>query len=49
MSEQKSVRVQVLLTPTELDALRRIADRQTRSVSYVGREFVLAGLKRAKA
>jgi hypothetical protein len=49
MSETKSMRVQVLLTPTELDALRRIADRQTRSVAYVGREFILAGLKKAKA
>jgi hypothetical protein len=49
MSEEKSVRAQVLLTPAELDALRRLADRQTRSVSYIAREFIIAGLKKAKA
>src|SRR5438094_248186 len=47
MAETKNVRIQVLLTPSELDAMRKLADRQTRSVAYVGREFILAGLKRA--
>jgi hypothetical protein len=49
MSTDKSARAQVLLTPAELDSLRRLADRQARSVSYVAREFILAGLKKAKA
>lgn len=43
----KTVRAQVLLTPAELDALRKVADRQTRSVSYVAREYIIAGLKRS--
>ncbi len=47
MSNPKNVKVQVLLTPAELDQLRKVADRQTRSVSYMGREFILAGLKRS--
>ena len=47
MAETKNVRIQVLLTPSELDAMRKLADRQTRSVAFVGREFILAGLKRA--
>jgi hypothetical protein len=46
MSTDKSVRAQVLLTPDELEALRKVADRQARSVSYVAREFILAGLKK---
>jgi hypothetical protein len=49
MNTEKSVRAQVLLTPAELDALRKVADKQARSVSYVAREFILAGLKKARA
>jgi len=42
----KSSRVQVLLTPAELDQLRKVADRRLRSVAYIGREYILAGLKK---
>jgi hypothetical protein len=49
MDTTKRQRVQVLLTLAELDALRKLADRQARSISYVGREFIVAGLKKAKA
>ena len=42
----KSNRVQVNLTPAELDQLRKIADRRLRSVAYIGREYILAGLKK---
>ena len=49
MSTPKNVRVQVLLTTAELEKLRKVADRQTRSVAYIGREYILAGLKKERA
>lgn len=44
----KDKRLQINVTTRELEALRKLADRQTRTVSYVGREFILDGLRKAK-
>ena len=43
----KSERVQVLLTPSERADLERVAKRENRSLAYVGRAFILDGVKRA--
>ena len=47
-TETLSARLQVLLTPAERQALQRLADKQERTASHMGRKAIQALLKGAK-
>jgi predicted transcriptional regulator len=49
MSETLSERLQVLLTPSERQALDRLASKEQRSLSFVARRAIQAAIKKGRA
>lgn len=48
LGEERKIPVQVMLKPDEADALRAWAAKNGKTVSVLGREFILEGMERKR-